>query len=104
MIIKQISIEAELWLKEEWNYQDDNTDVWVTLENGEVYGAAFFTFKNVETLRSNWKKSGEFFGGKYFSLKNSILVEECSRVAIEEVINHLVEKDQFFEVFELEDD
>ncbi len=57
MKIKQITIESEskgaiIGGKE---FINDNSDIFVELENGEKYVATFFTYQNIEWLRK--KKS-----------------------------------------------
>ena len=97
--IKEIYIAAENWEKGEWNYEDDNTDVIVTLDNNRKYVATFFTYKNIVSLRQKNKKTGECFRGKYFWASDMILIDNCSRNSIEEVIKHLIIEDEFHQTF-----
>jgi len=96
-LIEEIWIEAEYW--EEWDFENDNTDVIVTFNNKKRYVACFFTLKNVEKLLSNWKQSGECLSGKYFWASDFILIDRCSRLDIEKVIYHLIIEGDFENIF-----
>ena len=58
--IENIWIEAEEWSGGQWNFENDNTDVIVTLTNGEKYVGSFFTYLNIQELttkkQKNWWK------------------------------------------------
>lgn len=97
--IKEIYIAAENWSEGQWNYNDDNTDVIVTTDEGEKYVATFFTYKNIERLRKKNKETGECFNGKYFWASDMILIDDCSRENIEKVIAYLIEENEFLEIF-----
>ena len=58
--VKTIEIEAENWEPEEWNPDDDNTNVWVTLTEGTKWVASFFTYKNINTLAKKNQQTGEW--------------------------------------------
>jgi len=99
IIIKEIYIAAENWVKGEWNYEDDNTDVIVTSSDNKRYVASFFTYQNIESLRNKNKKTGECSNGKYFWASDMILIDKCSRKSIEKIIEHLIKKDEFYQIF-----
>ncbi|MFC5530332.1 hypothetical protein [Cohnella yongneupensis] len=99
-----IWIEAEHWAEGEWNIHDDNTDVIVTFEDGTRWIASFFTYKNIHTLAQKNQQTGECLRGKYFWGSDMVLVDECSRNRIEEVINHLILKGDFEVIFECVED
>ncbi|MEK7857336.1 MAG: hypothetical protein AAB288_14695 [Acidobacteriota bacterium] len=98
--IKDIWIEAEQWAEGEWNLEDDNSDVIVTIENGEKWVASFFTYRNIQTLREKNKASGECMSGAYFWASDMILMDELSRARIEAVVNDLREEGEFENVFD----
>jgi hypothetical protein len=79
---------------------NDNSDVMVTFENGEKYIATFFTYENIEWLRQKNKETGECLGGKYFYATDSILIDKLNRIEIMYVINHLINQNEFFDVFD----
>lgn len=95
-----IWIEAEQWAEGEWNIDDDNTDAIVTFEDGSRWVASFYTYKNVQTLAEMNQQTGECLHGKYFWGSNMILVDECSRNRIEEVIEHLIIQGDFELIFD----
>jgi hypothetical protein len=58
-----IWIEAEAWAEGQWNPHDDNTDVFVTFEDGSRWVATFFSYQNVLTLIEKDKQTGECLRG-----------------------------------------
>ncbi|WP_299249052.1 hypothetical protein [uncultured Aquimarina sp.] len=79
---------------------NDNSDVMVTFENGEKYIATFFTYKNIEWLRQKNEKTGECLNGKYFFATDLILIDRLNREEILNVINHLINQEEFTTAFE----
>lgn len=97
-------IEAEGWAEGQWDIFDGNTDVIVTFEDGPKWSASFFTYRNIQTLAEKNKRAGECLYGKYFWGGDMLLVDECSRNRIEEVVAHLLAEGEFTRVFrEIED-
>lgn len=94
-----IWIEAEHWAEGEWNIQDDSTDAIVTFEDSSRWVASFFTYKNIQMLAERNQKTGECLQGKYFWGSDMVLVDECSRNRIEEVIEHLIKQSDFELIF-----
>jgi len=86
--------------RREWNIHDDNTEAIVTFEDGSRWVASFFTYKNIQTLAEKNKQTGECLHGNYFWGSDMILVDECSRNRIEEVIEHLIIKGDFEMIFD----
>lgn len=80
-------------------YDNDNTDVIVTLDDKCRYIATFFTYKNIENIRNKNKKTGECNSGKYFWASDMIIVEKTDRLTIEETIEFLISSDEFKQVF-----
>ncbi|WP_202556294.1 hypothetical protein [Paenibacillus silvestris] len=95
-----IWIEAEQWAEGEWNIYDDNTDAIVTFEDGSRWVASFFTYKNIQSLAKKNQQTGECLQGKYFWGSDMVLVDECSRKRIEEVVEHLIFKGDFEVIFD----
>lgn len=81
-------------------YDTESTDVIVVLGNGEKYVAAFFSYKNIDLLRQMHYQNGEFLQGKYFWTKNMVLIDNCNKDSIQEVIKHLMDEGNFKDVFE----
>ena len=96
---KHIWIEAEEWAEGEWNIEDDNTDVIVTFSDRSKWIASFFTYINIQTLREKNKQTGESMNGAYFWSSDMALIDFVSRERIVEVINYLIENDEFNSVF-----
>lgn len=94
-----IWIEAEEWVEGQWNIDDDNTDAIVTFEDGSRWVASFFTYRNIQTLADKNKQTGECLHGKYLWGSDMVLVDECSRKRIEEVVSHLIMSGEFEVVF-----
>ncbi len=78
---------------------DTNTDVIVQLKTGEKYIASFITYQNVERTRKENLESGDFIKGKYFWKKQMVLIEDCKKETIGEVVKHLLEEGDFDAVF-----
>ncbi len=97
--IDKIWIEAEERAEGQWNFENDNTDVIVTLTNGEKYVGSFFTYLNVGELTGKNEQTGENLNGKYFWASDMILISNCSRRHIEQVINELHVQDELTTVF-----
>jgi hypothetical protein len=95
MRIQSIWIEAENWELGELNPADANTSVVVTLEDGSIWTATFFTYRNVLTLVESYKSDSECLNGKYFWAWDMILVDEVTRERIEEVVRHFFEEREF---------
>ncbi|MCU7549075.1 hypothetical protein OCK74_08110 [Chitinophagaceae bacterium LB-8] len=53
-------------------------------------------------MRQKNSQTGECLKGKYFWTRNMVLVDTISRESIHQVINHLIEADEFFQIFKLQ--
>ena len=84
----------------EWDEQDDNIDVFVTLPSGIRYVITFYTMKNIATLRNRWKSTGEYSGGIYFWATNYIIVDDLRMTTILTVTKALMLEGEFEKVFE----
>ena len=103
--IKTIWLEFEQWAPGEWNPSDGNSDVLVTLDDGSTWGATFFTYSNIETIRRKNAESGDCMSGAYFWATDVIFIDSLTRARIEEVIVHLMTEGEFETVFaEMEPD
>ncbi len=100
----EIWIEAEMWPIDQWNMRDGNTDVIVTLSNGERWVATCISYENVRTLTEKNRKTGENLAGAYFWVSDMLLVDEISRPRIEAVVSELIESDMFGSIFRLLED
>ena len=96
---KHIWIEAEEWAEGEWNVEDANLEVIVTFSDLSKWIASFFTYKNIQTLREKNVKTGECMKGAYLWSSDMVLIDIASRERIYEVIDFLIENDEFESVF-----
>jgi hypothetical protein len=96
---KHIWIEAEEWAEGEWNIEDVNLDVIVTLSDRSKWIASFFTYKNIQTLREKNRLTGECMLGAYYWASDMVLIDTASRERILEVIDYLLENDEFVSIF-----
>lgn len=103
-----ISNIKSIWIESEENGPilggikelNDNSDVIVEFQDGKRFIASFYTYKNIEWLRNKNKKTGECLGGRYFWGSDMILVEKINRTEIEEIIEHLINDDNFEAIFD----
>jgi len=56
--------------------------------------------KNIQTLAEKNRQTGECLNGKYFWGSGMLLVDECSRSRVEEVIEHLIKEGDFERIFD----
>ena len=77
-----------------------STDVIVVFESGAKHVASFFSFKGLELLREQHRETGEYLQGKYFWAPRMLLVDDCSRENIEQVVLDLICEGDFMEVFQ----
>jgi hypothetical protein len=97
--VLHIWIEAEEWAEGEWNTDDANLDVVVTMSDHSKWTATFFTYKNIQSLREKNNKSGECLHGAYLWGSNMILIDIASRERICKVVMDLIKGDEFDSVF-----
>lgn len=94
-----IWIEAEEWPVGEWVIEDTNLDVIVTFSDRAQWTAHFFTYKNIQSLQEKNKKTGECMSGTYFWARDMVLIDTASRERIYELIEYLIEHNEFESVF-----
>jgi hypothetical protein len=95
-----IWIEADLWYPDDWTADDVNSDVMVTFEDGRRWVATFFTYQNILSLAQKNRETGECLGGRYFVATDMILVDEFSRERVQQVIDDLLEEEEFERYFD----
>ena len=62
--------------------EDDNVDVEIDLADGGVVTATFITPRNIVTLLSRWKVSGEYGGGVALQIKDLVVLPDLSLASI----------------------
>ncbi|MDX1671512.1 MAG: hypothetical protein R3211_04170 [Balneolaceae bacterium] len=77
-----------------------NTDIIVSLKNGDKYVASFISYNCLyETIEKN-KRTGEFLSGRYYWMKNMVLVQNLYEGNVRQIINHLIADGDFQIIFE----
>lgn len=97
--IDKIYLSVEQEKENGIDYEDTNTDVVVRFDNGETFVAAFFTYKNIETVKLENRLNNRFLNGKYFWAKQLVIIDNCNRENVKEVIEDLLEDGDFQTVF-----
>ncbi len=86
--------------------KNENTDVIVLVETCDPpqkttkYAASFFSYDNINELKLQHFKTGEYMKGKYFFSKNMLLIDDCSIENVRTVVKHLIDEGEFVEVFQ----
>lgn len=96
---REVWIEAEHWAAGEWDPDDTNADVIVTLSDGSRWVATFFTYANIESLRQKNATTGECLGGSYWWATDMLLVHRLTRETVELIVHHLLDVGDFEAVF-----
>jgi hypothetical protein len=97
--VKRIHLTADGEETSTFDTKSGNTDVVVFFENGKKYIASFFSYANIDQMRLQNRKTGNFLNESYFWDQNMVLIEECSLKIIETVINDLIDEGNFQEAF-----
>lgn len=100
MKIKQIFLIPGNDLKEERQRPNGNADVIITMDDGGRYLGSIFTYDNIEVMRKINRASKEFLKGKYFWVKNMLLIDSLSQEDIWVVAEHLIDEGEFSNVFQ----
>lgn len=98
--IEKIILTRDIRKERNLPVEDNNTDVLVTMENGELYIASFFSYDSIMKLEEKNKINGLFLNGHFFWAKNMILVKTCEKQIIQEVTNFLIAEQDFLDVFQ----
>ena len=97
--IQEIFLGREQPNQSNVEFNSTNTDVIVSLENGEKYVASFYAYANIRKLMTKHLESGDYLSGKYFWMPNMVLVDNCEKNNIVEVVKHLMNEGNFKLVF-----
>jgi len=77
-----------------------NTDVIVTLRSGDKYVASFVTYKRLFEMIEEHRITGAFLSGRYYWMKNMVLIQKLNKTDLRDVIDHLVVHGDFQLIFE----
>ncbi|WP_280406974.1 hypothetical protein [Nocardia carnea] len=72
----------------------DNVDVIVTLDDGSRCSATVLTLERIEAIMQQWRASGEYSSGAYFTCPDLVLVRQARIPAILEVLEYMVAHDR----------
>lgn len=90
-MMTDIWYEFDTW-QDGFDETDANADVHFTLEDGTRWCAAFYTYRNLQSLAEKNRQSGECLSGAYFCADKPIFIERLRKDLIvsvlEEIIRH----------------
>ena len=69
---------------------DTNADVIVDLPDGRSFAVTFFTVRNLQTLMSKHRETGEAPYGLYMYASDMVVVETLTREAVDKAVAELV--------------
>jgi hypothetical protein len=98
--VAKITLESDYWEEGSWDPHDVNSDVFVTLEDGSVWIASFFTYTNLESLIAKNRKTGEWLSGRYFWSSDMVFVDVFTRARVAEVIDEMIANLEFESAFD----
>lgn len=75
---------------------DDNVDVEVTLSDGKVFSATFFTLNNLRNLMEKYSRSGECANGLYVWAADMIIVARITEEVIKNSVKDLIDSGEIF--------
>lgn len=98
---KHIWIEFEHFDEgKQWDKEDVRFEVIVTFENKERRIATFYTFKHLETKRKQYREEKNYLNGTCDWFSNIVFVDIATREQVEKVIELIMNRYQFLNVFE----
>lgn len=83
----------------EWDRFDDNLDIEVAFSDGRKFTATVFTLKNLATLFSKNKETGECANGLYFWASEMLIVEELDETILTSLVESLICEGEFESAF-----
>lgn len=78
------------------NPDNDNVDVEVTLNDGEVFSATFFTLNNLRSLMEKYSRNGECANGLYIWAADMIIVTRITEEIINASVKDLIDSGEIF--------
>ncbi|WP_433752926.1 hypothetical protein [Paenibacillus amylolyticus] len=95
---RHIWIGAEEWME---GLEDAHVDVVVTFPDSTKWISNFYTIKCIESMRKDYLMNGHCLNGAYWCASSPIIiVDRISRDRIEQVIDELIEKGGFRDLFD----
>ncbi len=74
----------------QWNTENDNIDIEVSLPDGRRFAATLFTLQNLSALLDKYKASGECANGTFVWAVEMIVLRDLTCSSIEATIQDLV--------------
>lgn len=97
--IEKISLTAEELSNQTLDYADLNTDVIVRFTSGDAYVATFFSFRNLEEMFAEYRRTREKHAEPYYKILNAVAVENLQTSRLLPVIEHMIVEGDFQVVF-----
>jgi hypothetical protein len=95
---RHIHIDAEGWIDD---LEDAQVCAVVTFPDSTRWLSNFYTAKCIESIRQDYRRTGSCLNGAYWCGSSPvIIVDKVSRERIEQVVDELIEKDEFRYLFE----
>ena len=92
--ITSICFEGDEW-GEPYDVMDCNMDVSFTLSDNTEWVATFFTYQNIETLRTKNQSTGECLNGMYFCASDMVLIERMDKEKIRNIVEDMLLNGEF---------
>jgi 3-isopropylmalate dehydrogenase len=84
--------------------EQENIDIFVTLESGRTYSGVVATLRNIEHLLRKWADTGECNNGAYINISNCIVIPEMTISALQKAIDGLIINKEIEHIFVLQDE
>ena len=97
--IKKLHLSAQKRKDADFDPPWNQTDVIVTLQSGHTYVASAFTYEEILRLQQLHQQNGQYLQGRYFWVRQLLLVKDCTEANLRDVVNHLLEEGDFEQVF-----
>ena len=79
----------------ELHKKNDNVDIEIRLEGGQLYSATLFSIENIATIMTNYQETGECLSGAYFWASDMIIVTNFEVETINNIVKELVESGEY---------
>ena len=101
MEIKKMYLSSDYTQEDLDNQKTDSTDVIIHLRNGEKLAASFFTYDYIENWKANKEGLRKDIESSFFWAPNMVIVKDCSRDRVADVVQYLIDEGDFLNVFKL---
>ncbi|MET7379863.1 hypothetical protein ABZT08_13710 [Streptomyces sp. NPDC005526] len=77
----------------------DDVDMWVIFDSGERWSGTIYTLGNVRRTMDGWRQTGECLGGRYFFVREGLIVRGRGIPGMVDVVDDLVRSGDYRSVF-----